>query len=810
MSNVNVRKLFAVIVIVSILTVLVPAPVMAVPQIPMQFYGEVLIGGESASDGIVVEAKIDGTAYSNTTTKSGKYGYDPVFTVPGDDPDTPAKEGGVDGDLIAFHVGGTVCATAWFRQEPEGVELLLEVAELPAPVVAVASPNGGETWAGESERAITWVTVDTDKSTVAIDYSADGGETWNPIVSGIADTGSYTWTLPNINTSAAKIRVTATDQGGNDGSDASDANFAIDSVAPSISSVDASDITQTGASVSWSTNEPATSQVEYGVTAAYGSATSLDSTLKSSHTVSLSGLSPDTTYHYRVISDDAPGNKATSVDYTFETESGVANIVIADVSASNVTSSSAIINWSTDVAADTQVEYGLTTAYGSATGLDSSLATQHCVSLNGLSPNTTYHFRVKSSGALSDDYTFATSGETTPPAMTEITISNITVASAVITWNTDEPATTQVFYDAVSHAAGAATDYQWSTPLNADMLLSHGAGLTGLSSGITYYCKVVSKDACNNEAVSEELSFTTVADATAPTITAPAASAITTTTAVISWNTDEPATSQAAYDTASHASGAVDDYSLTTSLDSALLLSRSIGLAGLSPDTTYYYRVVSADASGNQTVSTEQSFSTLADTTQPSIAGVTESNVALTSAIILWTTNECATTRVVYDSETHTDVADYPLSAPSPADATADMTSHGVALSGLTPDTIYYYRIVVADAYGNETVSIQHSFKTEDKTAPAVSLISAVAATSTSAVIVWATDENATAQVEYGTTSATHGNYESTSALDADLLLSHGLVLVGLDTGTTYYYRVISQDASGNETVSQEYSFVTA
>lgn len=93
-----------------------------------------------------------------------------------------------------------------------------------------------------------------------------------------------------------------------------------DKTAPTISGVSASDITETSATITWTTDEPATSQVEYGPTTAYGSTASLDSTLVASHSVNLSGLTSSTTYHYKVKSKDASGNERVSGDYTFATE----------------------------------------------------------------------------------------------------------------------------------------------------------------------------------------------------------------------------------------------------------------------------------------------------------------------------------------------------------------------------------------------------------------------------------------------------------------------------------------------------------
>jgi Leucine-rich repeat (LRR) protein len=85
------------------------------------------------------------------------------------------------------------------------------------------------------------------------------------------------------------------------------------------SGVSPSDITTSTATIAWTTDEPATSQVEYGTTAAYGSTTTLDANLVTSHSVTLIGLTADTTYHYQVKSKDKAGNETSSVDLTLKT-----------------------------------------------------------------------------------------------------------------------------------------------------------------------------------------------------------------------------------------------------------------------------------------------------------------------------------------------------------------------------------------------------------------------------------------------------------------------------------------------------------
>ncbi len=86
--------------------------------------------------------------------------------------------------------------------------------------------------------------------------------------------------------------------------------------------------------------------------------------------------------------------------------------IITDVQAGGITDNAATITWTTDTAADSQVEYGTTIGYGSSSVLDPSPVTWHSVTLSGLTPNTLYHYRVRSANgagtSYSGDYTFTT------------------------------------------------------------------------------------------------------------------------------------------------------------------------------------------------------------------------------------------------------------------------------------------------------------------------------------------------------------------------------------------------------------------
>ena len=85
------------------------SPVSAVPQQPHKFWGTVSIDSVPAPEGTEVVARIANVTQNFTTAVDANhtYGYDPIFHVKGDDPETPEKEGGNNGDTIEFYVAGT-------------------------------------------------------------------------------------------------------------------------------------------------------------------------------------------------------------------------------------------------------------------------------------------------------------------------------------------------------------------------------------------------------------------------------------------------------------------------------------------------------------------------------------------------------------------------------------------------------------------------------------------------------------------------------------------------------------------------------
>lgn len=80
----------------------------------------------------------------------------------------------------------------------------------------------------------------------------------------------------------------------------------------------------------------------------------------------------------------------------------------------NMTTTSVTICWETEAPVRGKVEYGLTTAYGNVKS-DTNPFSQHEITLTGLTPSTTYHYRVGANDLFTEDTTFTTAVEFTEP-----------------------------------------------------------------------------------------------------------------------------------------------------------------------------------------------------------------------------------------------------------------------------------------------------------------------------------------------------------------------------------------------------------
>ncbi len=346
-----------------------------------------------------------------------------------------------------------------------------------------------------------------DSNSFRIYYSLNGdGGTDGPWVEALnlgnvtgSNSGSVEVTLPT-NQDLSLVQVydsinAGSIFGGGAGINASVSNIRLEvDTVPVISNVAAGGITSSSATITWTTNELADSQVEYGTTG-YTQSTALNPALVTAHSQGLSGLTAGTLYHYRVKSKDATGNLVVSSDFTFTT----APLVISNVAAGGITSSGAIITWTTNYNSDSQVEYGPTTTYGQSTTLNPALVTAHSQGLSGLTSVTLYHYRVKSRDAagnlaVSGDFTFTTAPDTTPPIVTSFSPA---AGAAYVNANAN---VTVTFSEAMNPATVNGSTVELRDPSNAlvPATVSYNAAsftatldpTASLSAGATYTARV--------------------------------------------------------------------------------------------------------------------------------------------------------------------------------------------------------------------------------------------------------------------------------------------------------------------------------
>jgi hypothetical protein len=159
----------------------------------------------------------------------------------------------------------------------------------------------------------------TDDGTGVDHYEVnmDGGWIWLKA----GDVTTYTW-YAELSDGSHTFEVKAVDKARNAGTAAS-LTFTIDTTFPIISSVTVPSISETGCTIAWTTNEDTTCQVEYGTTVDYGTSQPASINFVCSyaycHMVNLTGLTADTTYHYRVRAIDSSGKETISRDYSFVT-----------------------------------------------------------------------------------------------------------------------------------------------------------------------------------------------------------------------------------------------------------------------------------------------------------------------------------------------------------------------------------------------------------------------------------------------------------------------------------------------------------
>jgi len=583
----------------------------------------------------------------------------------------------------AYVSGGNLAGSA----NSNTVQVVTQTLDTAAPDTVISSgPGANATVCGGS---VTFTFTGSDDTThpsqLQYAWRMDGGA-WSAYASATSQT------VTALTQGQHTFEVAARDASGKVDATPASRTFSVD-VEPAVIDSVVSVPSQGQATITWVTDKPSTSQVEYGTESTYGMLSSMNGSQQVSHSVSLTGLSPSTLYHFRVRSTDGCGREVMSSDFTFTTgaDDGSPETQITAGPSENGTSCSASVQicWtgSDSVSPASQLVY----AWKMDTAAWSEYGSDTCHQFTSLAEGThTFSVRAKDpSGNV--DATPAT--RTFTVDLSSPVIENVSAAPQaaqfVVTWTTNKPTTSQVEY-------GTSSSLGQQTALNGSLVKTHSVLVTGLTPDSTYYYRVRSKDGCERETASTVQTVKTTPDSDFPgtQITSPTPSEggkACSDAVQLCWIGSDNATP-------------VDQLQYSWQLDdgawSAFGLETCHQFTGLA-EGSHVVRVKAKDGSGNVDA-TPAVRNFRVDLTPPTVSNVAFS-ARQSSATISWISSEPTTSQVEYGL-----TPDY--GSQTPLDGNM-VTSHKLTVSGLTPATTYHFRVRSGDSC-NDAVSPDRVFTT--------------------------------------------------------------------------------------------------
>jgi len=364
-----------------------------------------------------------------------------------------------------------------------------------------------------------------------------------------------------------------------------------------------SNITTKKAKISWSTSRNADSKISFGTeTGKYYTEEPSNSTQETDHTINLTNLSPSTTYYYVAKWTDEDGNTGSSTEKSFTTSPAPS---ISSVKESDVSLYSALITFTVKDASKASLYFGETSSYGGISVTNTSTAeTTYSIKLENLTDGTIYHYKLRLEDSENGEYDFEDHTFTTlpRPKISNMEISQVTNTSQTtlyITWKSNtEISSIVTFYP--NGQVNEARD-----EVSVVMTKDHQTILRGLLPDTSYTLVVKGRDKVGNEGSSDRITFTTATDTRPPQVSSVRAeggeviqsangSDDVVSQLIVSWNTDEPSTSQVEF-----GEGTGIDYPQRTQEDGNLTLNHMVIIGNLSPSKVYHLKAVSKDKAGN-------------------------------------------------------------------------------------------------------------------------------------------------------------------------------------------------------------------
>jgi hypothetical protein len=516
----------------------------------------------------------------------------------------------------------------------------------------------------------------------------------------------------------------------------------------------------------------------------------------------VSGLLPDSLYHFRLVMSNVCCVPQIGGDTVFTTTTAPPGFPAATtLNASNVTVTSATLNGRVNAngfPTSFYFEWGPTTGYGNSTATQTvgSATTPVAVQqqITGLSRGSTYHFRavaVNANGvSVGGDSTL-----TTPSAPETITLPASAVTTVAATLNaavTPNGGTTAVHFE-----WGTTTNYGNTTgplSLNADSLKSLvEQSISGLTPFTTYHYRVVASNPVGFTVGADE-SFVT---APPPTIVTLDASDVRITTATLNASVLGNGFATSFY----FQWGGTTNYGNSTALQSvgnttnATMVQQVI--SGLSPLTTYHFRVVAISQNGIST-GVDKEFAT---GTLPEVFTTQVSDTSPTTASLKGFVNPKGTPTSLY-FEWGTTASYGNTTAAQSLSATNGFLSVQQWITGLTPLTRYHYRPVATNLNG-VSFGVDSSFLTPAipvATTPVATTLSAANIQPTTATLNGSVKPNAGGTVAYFVWGET-ANYENKTSdrtlIDTTNSVPLQQLIGGLRPGATYHFRIVANNPFG-------------
>jgi hypothetical protein len=440
-----------------------------------------------------------------------------------------------------------------------------------APIVC-SVPTGMTTSNITSSTAtFSWATM-PNAASYRVDYKKNSSTTWTTGATAVTTT-SFSVTGLTAAT-AYNWRVRTNCSTGTSTAYAATVNFTTGAACGIPTGLVSSTITNTSASLSWTAVSGAASYaVEYQLTGT--TSWIVAAAAQTTNNFNLTGLIAASSYSWRVKTN-CTSSTSTYATGSFTTAAAPSCALPTALQSGSITESSALLSWTaTANAASYTLEYKPSTS--TTWALLSSSVTGTSFTVNGLSPLTSYDWRLMANCATLTSSYAASSFTTLPPpcsAPSGLTTANIAINSADLSWT------------AAPGAVNYKLEYKLTSSTVWTLLDAAYAGtaytLAGLVGGSAYDWRVTTNCASNTSS-SVSASFTTIVPpCNAPTT--PTSSAISSSGATISWSAASGASSYRVEYKASTSATWIVSNTATTAL--------SLNLAGLTASTNYDWRVM--------------------------------------------------------------------------------------------------------------------------------------------------------------------------------------------------------------------------